>query len=133
MVVRGATLASRLVLVHATVGRREERLIRLAVLRKHRRAHADPELQPLARSRLEEDVVDGLLQLLTLVLGFVRAATREDDDELVASVADSDVVGADRGAEHTGDFAERAVADVVAVVVVDFLEVVEVHDHQRDL
>ena len=28
---------------------------------------------------------------------------------------------------------ERAVADVVAVVVVDLLEAVEVHDHQRDL
>ena len=37
------------------------------------------------------------------------------------------------GAEHGGHFAQRAVADVVAVGVVDLLEVVEVHDEQRDL
>ena len=41
--------------------------------------------------------------------------------------------GPDRRAQHARDLAERPVADVVAVVVVDLLEVVEVHDHQRDL
>ena len=41
--------------------------------------------------------------------------------------------GPDGGAQHAGDLAQRAVADVVAVGVVDVLEVVEVHDEQRDL
>ena len=67
------------------------------------------------------------------MLRLVGAAAREDDDEFVARVADADVVRADRGAQHARDLAQRAVADVVAVVVVDLLEVVEVHDHQRDL
>ena len=41
--------------------------------------------------------------------------------------------GPDAGAQHAGDVAQRAVADVVAVGVVDVLEVVEVHHEQRHL
>ena len=74
-----------------------------------------------------------LLQLLPFLLGLLGAASREHDDELVAGVADADVVGPDGRAQHPRDLAQRAVADVVAVGVVDLLEAVEVHDHQRDL
>ena len=74
----------------------------------------------------------GRLQLDALPLGLLRAAARQHDDELVAGIAHADVVGPDRRAQHAGDLAQRAVADVVPVVVVDFLEMVEVHDEQRD-
>ena len=82
--------------------------------------------------RLELQAVDGALQLQALALGFLAAASRQHHDELVAGVADADVVRADAGAQHGGHLAQRAVADVVAVGVVDLLEVVEVHDEQRD-
>src|SRR4051812_18703565 len=59
-------LAPRLVLVHPAVGCRQQRLVGLAVLREHRGADADAELQPLARPRLEEDVLHRRLQLLAL-------------------------------------------------------------------
>ena len=55
----------------------------------------------------------------TLALRLFAAAARQDDDELVAGVADADVVRPDAGAQDAGDFAQRAVADVVAVGVVD--------------
>src|SRR5262249_30776659 len=100
VVAAGPALAAGLVLIPPAVGRREERFVRLAVLREARRADADPELQALARARLEEHVVDPLLQLLALVLGFIGAAARQHDDELVARVADADVVGTDRLAQH---------------------------------
>ena len=71
------------------------------------------------------------LQLDPLALGLVGAAPRQDDDELVAGVADADVVRTDGATQHGRHFAQRAVADVVAVAVVDFLEAVEVHHEQR--
>jgi hypothetical protein len=72
-----------------------------------------------------------VLQLETLALGFFGAASRQHDDELVASVAHAHVVRPDIAAEHSGDLAQRAIANVVSVGVVDALEVVEVHDQQR--
>ena len=59
-----APLAVRLVLIHPAVGGREQRFVRFAVVREHRRADADAERQPLARPRLEVHRVDALLQLL---------------------------------------------------------------------
>ena len=92
-----------------------------------------PSVQPLAWPRLEKDLVDPLLQLLPFVLRLVGAAARQDDDELVAGVTDADVVGADRGAQDARHLAQRPVADMVAVVVVDFLEAVEIHDQSARL
>ena len=77
------------------------------------------------------DVFDRCLQLALLLLGFLGAAAREHDDEFVARVADADVVRPDAVAQHARDFAQRLVADVVAVGVVDLLEAVEVHHEQR--
>ena len=48
-----------------------------------------------------------------------RPQPAKHDDELVAGVAHADVVRADGRAQHLGDLAQRAVADVVAVGVVD--------------
>ena len=127
-----ALLAAGLVAIHAAVGGGQQRFVGIAVLRIDRRADADRQRQPPARARFEQHFIDRALQLDALALGFVGAAARQHDDEFVAGVADADVVGPDAGAQHRGHFAQRAVADVVAVVVVDLLEVVEVHDEQRD-
>ena len=48
--------------------------------------------------------------------------------ELVAAVARGDVVGAGRAAQRVADAAQHLVADQVAVVLVDLLEVVEVEE-----
>src|SRR3954453_11769461 len=88
-------LAARLVAVHAAVGRRKQRLVGVAVVREHRRADADCHRQQLAWPRLELQIVDGALQLEPLALGLFAAAARQDDDELLAGVADADVVRPD--------------------------------------
>src|SRR5207237_7320951 len=119
----GPALAAGFVLIHAVVSRREQCLVGLAVQREHSGAHTDSELHPLAWTRLEKHLVDALLQFLALVLRFVRAAAREDHDELVPGVAHADVVGPDGSPEDQRDFAERPVPDMVAVAVVDLLEV----------
>ena len=62
-----------------------------------------------------------------------RASIRQDDDELVARVAHAQVVRPQRALQRVGDLAQRAIADVVAVGVVDRLELVDVHDDQRHL
>src|SRR5207247_5259395 len=87
-----AALASGLVLIHPAVGGGEERFVRLAGLREDGRSDADPERQPFARTRLEVHLVDALLEFLALVLRLVGAAARQHDDELVARVANADVV-----------------------------------------
>src|SRR4051794_31690910 len=60
--------AARLVLIHPAVGGSEKRLVRLAVLRKYRRADADSQLHSLPRPRLEIHLVDALLQFPALAL-----------------------------------------------------------------
>ena len=64
-------LPLRLVAVHPAVGGGQQRLVRVAVVREHRGADADAELQPLAGPRLENHVVDRRLQLQALALGLV--------------------------------------------------------------
>src|SRR5437879_3296252 len=107
----GRTLPPGLVAVHPAVCSGEQRLVRIAVVREDSRADADCERQRLTRPRLELNLVDGTLQLEALPLRFLATASRQHDDELVASVADADVVGPDRRAQHAGDLAQRAVAD----------------------
>ena len=59
----------------------------------------------------------------------LRAAVPQHDDELVAGEARAQVVLADRRAQHGADRAQRAIAGLVAVGVVDFLQAIEVeHD-----
>ena len=52
--------------------------------------------------------------------------------ELVAAQAGDDVAGAQRGADPLGGVAQRVVALLVAELVVELLEVVEVERHERD-
>jgi hypothetical protein len=73
-----------------------------------------------------------LLELCALALGFVGIAPRQHDDEFVSRVSDANVVRTDCRAKDARDLAERTVAHVVAVAVVDALEVVQIHDEQRD-
>ena len=128
-----ALLAARFVAIHSAVRGGQQGFVAVAVLRIDRRADADRQRQAASGPRLEQHFVDRILELDALALGFVGAAAREHDDEFIAGVADADVVRPDAGAQHRGHFPQRAIADVVAVVVVDRLEVVEVHHQQGDL
>ena len=81
---------------------------------------------PAARMRREaSEVADPLGPLGRLVGG----GDGQGDDELLAAVAGDEVVGPGCLAENAGDLAEDGVADLVAVGVVDPLEVVDV-EHQ---
>ena len=102
-------------------------------MREHRRARADGEIGELARPDLDSDLRDALLQLGQLGFGGLSRAVGEDDDELVAGVADAEVVRAQRTLQGERDFAQRVIADMMPVVVVDALERVDVHHDQRDL
>src|SRR6185503_20026146 len=55
-----------------------------------------------------------------------------DDDELLAAVAREHVLGADRGDDFSRDAREEDVAGLVAVRVVDALEVVDVEVEQAE-
>ncbi len=101
-------------------------------MREDRHARADGERQPVARTPFEGNPSDGLLQLHALILRLPAAATGEHHDELVARVADAHVVRPNRALQHAGDLAQRGIAGLVPVGVVDVLEAIEVHDDQGD-
>ena len=61
----------------------------------------------------------------------LEAGVRQDHGQLVAAVAGGDVGGAARAADHLGHRLEHAVAELVAVGVVDRLEVVDVDQRER--
>jgi hypothetical protein len=58
---------------------------------------------------------------------------RTDDHKFVAGDAGNGVDGADVGTQAVGDFTQDAVADLVAVAVVDALEVVDVAEDDAHL
>ena len=64
--------------------------------------------------------------------GPVDGAVREPDRELVASDAGHDIAGPDQGREAAGDLDEDLVADLVSILVVDFLEDREVETDQAE-
>ena len=72
------------------------------------------------------DHADALLHPLEHALRVFGGAPRQHDDEFLAAVAAHDVVGADLGAQRRRERAEGAVAGLVAVPVVELLEVVDV-------
>ena len=57
---------------------------------------------------------------------------REDDRELLAAVAARDVAGTERVREEVADALEDEVAEGMAEVVVQLLEVIEVDHDERD-
>jgi hypothetical protein len=65
--------------------------------------------------------------------GFVQVRVRADDGEFLAAVARHYVSVAHHAFEVTGGDLQHAVADFVAVGIVDGLEVVEVEHDQRHL
>ena len=74
--------------------------------------------------------LDGRPQALGQHLGVGERRSREHHEELLAAEAVGEVEGAQLLAQRVGDVDEDRVAALVAVLVVDGLEVVEVgHDH----
>ena len=104
-----------------------------AVVREHGGAGAGREANRAAGPHLDRDPrTTASCSSRRLISAASARAVREDDDELVAGVADAEVVGAERRLQRRRDLAERPVADVVAVGVVDRLELVDVHDDHAD-
>ena len=95
-------------------------------------AHRDPDpLVALRDGRLAHGSPDSLTDLGDIL----RAGTRQEDEELLAAVADEDVALADHAPAGSRDRPQDAVADDVPVDVVDRLEVVQVEheDPERPL
>ena len=55
-----------------------------------------------------------------------------DDDEFLAAIAAGQIDAADIGGDAVGEFLEHFVADVVAVAVIDRLEVVDVENEEGE-
>ncbi len=64
--------------------------------------------------------------------GDLDGHVRVDEDELLAAEPRDDVVAADVVAQHAGEELERTVADLVAVGVVEPLELVQVGEHEDE-
>src|SRR5207253_10754060 len=65
--------------------------------------------------------------------GLLEAASRQQDDELLAAVARDEVRGPERLAPDRGELAQQAVTGLVAVFVVELLEAVEVEHGDADV
>src|SRR5262249_34133951 len=125
---RVARTAAGLVVIHALVGRSQQLFERGAVLGEPRGAGADRERYAHAGPRLERVGADRRLQILHAPGLAFRRAVPQHDDELVAREARAQIVLADRRTQHVADRPEGAIARLVAVGVVDFLEPIEVED-----
>ena len=120
--------AARLVAVHPLVGRRQQVLERRPILGETGRPRADRQRDADAGARLERIGAHRILHFghpARLVLG---AAVPQHDDELVAGEARAQVALADRRRQHRADRAQRPVARIVAVGVVDLLQAIEIED-----
>ena len=99
-------------------------------------ARAGVDVHARDRDRRRERGADALGQRDRVLDGgraFGRLDVGEEDQELVAALTGDRVGLADGLAEPPGDGAEQLVPRRVAEVVVDELEVVEVHEEDRDV
>ena len=101
------------------------------MLRRERHADARLDMQLVA-----DDLVrpaDGLQETVGEVVGELLAVDADlQDRELVAAQASDNVAGAQAALETRRDALQQAVADEVPVLVVDFLEMIEVDPMQRE-
>src|SRR5205823_5631239 len=124
-------LALLLGLVQGAIGLAKELALPLAgPMLGHAEAAGDPERGPVAavERALPEGGPDALGELGAALL--VRS--REEEDELLAAPAAGEVGLAQRAAQDARKLAQDVVACVVAVPVVDLLEVVQVGDDERE-
>ena len=85
----------------------------------------------VAVEQRQRQLLDPCAHALGQVVGAVEVGAGEDDRELLAAVAGG-LVDLARGlAQHPGHLAQDDVALLVAVGVVDVLEVVDVEQHER--
>src|SRR6478735_6432732 len=88
-------------------------------------AHADAERGPIGRPRVETRARDGLAERLGIRCGLLGRAAAKDDEKLFAAVAKCAPAAAHLR-ELDGHGLEQLVAGVVAVRVVESLEVIDV-------
>ena len=79
----------------------------------------------------ERRVLDGAAHAFSHLLCGKRLGIRHHHDKFLATKARDDVDATHRLAEAFGAFAQHFVADIMAVLVVDGLEVVNVQHQQR--
>ncbi len=65
-------------------------------------------------------------------MGAGRIRFRQEGHELVAAVAGGGVDPPDPGPDHLADAAQDAIAEVMAVLVVDRFEFVEIHHQEAE-
>ncbi len=75
---------------------------------------------------------DGVDQAAGQLLGFLGLGGHGDHRELVTALAAQHVLGAQLSLQRVGDPAQRLVACLVAKLVVDLLEPVEIEDDERE-
>ena len=96
-----------------------------------RNAEAGRDRHRLALGR-EIELPDLLADALGHAVSARHRGVREDDRELLAAVAARDVAGTERVREEVADALEDEVAEGMAEVVVELLEVIEVDHDERD-
>ena len=95
---------------------------------------AQPTLAPSRRSPSAPNGIslDRVCEALGQLARLVLAGAHRDHRELVAALTAADVLLAQRVAQRDRDEPQRVVAGEVAELVVDRLEAVEVHQHERE-
>src|SRR5579872_5448973 len=121
----------RLGLVHRRVGALQERLERLVTRRRQHDADAGRHSEAVGsdRHRVLDELEDPLGDRFQ-VLALLDAG--EEDDEFVAAQTTGGVARTDGDSQPFAHLHQHGVAGVVAQLVVDRLEVVEVDEHEPD-
>src|SRR5690606_25119419 len=96
-----------------------------------RDADRDAEEQGQAVADVERALADALAHALADLPRAPGIGLRQHGDELLAAVAHEQVATADRAAQPARDLREHHIADAVAVLVVDRLEVIDIDERER--
>src|ERR1019366_8238522 len=119
--------------VHLGVGGSDDGLHAVAILGEGGEAEASGQREVEARAREEALIAESLPKLHGGVDGGLLAQARQQRDELVASVAEAQVVRPENPLHQAANLGEQAASDQMAVRIVDLFEVVEVDEEQAEL
>ena len=124
-------MAKSLVCVHGAVGDGDEALRVLGIARECGDAEARTQIHDVVGPQLDLCLADGGLDTVDRLDSFLIARVGQDDEELVAGVTNDGIAVANVAREYVGKGTEHSVSLLVAVVVVDALEVIEVDGDER--
>jgi len=87
----------------------------------------------VAITRIDGDRIYGLTEALGAAAGLFRVAVQQPEQELLSALAPENIRGPHVLTDHGDGVFESFVAHVVAVVVVDTLEMIDVEKQQREI